>query len=164
MQTILALDPGTKLCGWALINLPNWTIIDSGRDEWSYVRDLIRTKSPDGVAIERTVVYSRSNQNSGGDIHFLVPMMEHTGRILEICDQLGIEVRMDTRPDVIKKLTGHASRSKKLPQGHKIKAHMQQVVMNILNLPGFIRPQHANDAVCVAIAQWHPGYTNGRIP
>ena len=46
---------------------------------------------------------------------------------------------------------------KRPKRGFKVtKTDMQGVVQKLLNLPKFIRPQHANDAVCAILAFYPP--------
>ena len=155
----LGIDPGSKKCGWAVVDLSRNTVVDHGHDDLDQMRKIINgfVYSIDGIVIEVLRVYKVSNAND------LLPTAYAIGRLQEMHHDAvrdmnsnnvkhTVELLEFTRPEVIFRLTGRWP-----GRTHKVsKADLQGVVQRLLQLDKPIRPQHANDAAALVVATTHP--------
>ena len=154
----LGIDPGTKKCGWAILNMDTTVanedferVIAKGHDDLDEIRQIINGKLGylDCIFIEGTVRYKVSNSDD------LLKTTIMVGRLLEIAEhpnQIIPTVKVMTRPEVILKLTGKwPGRTNKVS-----KARLQEIVQCLLGLEKPIRPQHANDAAALIVAATNP--------
>ena len=146
MSIYLGIDPGSSLCGWAIVDMKAKQVLDKGHDNLDSIRDLIKNRSIngalDGVMIEGTIRYQMSNPV---DLLLTTIMV---GRLMEISEGLGITTTVMNRPNVIKSLTGKwPGRTNKVS-----KTQLQVIVKERLGLEKVVRPQHASDAVAVILA------------
>lgn len=154
---ILGIDPGSKRCGWAVIDSKTSKVLEGGHDTLDTLRDIISVNTwlIDAIAIEGIVRYNKSNSIDVFKTAFTI------GRLYEIIDSstvMYIQKEL-TRPEIIKILTGNRP-----SRNHRIsKANMQDIVKKILKSSEVVRPQHKNDAVAVAIACFLDEFNNGKI-
>jgi Holliday junction resolvasome RuvABC endonuclease subunit len=153
MNLILGIDPGLYIAGYSVVDTDTWHVQEHGKTDWSYIRNILRSLSITGVALESIVVYIHTRKG-GMDIKPITGICEHIGRIKQICDDKDIECKTFTRAQIIEGLTGQPPTRK----NRVSKAHMQTVVQEILNLEKVIRPQDANDSVCAILAGYHQDY------
>lgn len=151
----LCLDPGPKKCGVGVIEYyakkkPAIKIAWAGVYEW---KDVITLASlPPGpmqkfnfIAIE-DLVPAHGNQMVASK--YLIETAMNIGRVLQCAAQNEVMCERLSRRMVIKRLTGKAPG----PKNKVSKADMQETVRKVMGLEKPIRPQHANDAVCVGLA------------
>ncbi len=142
----LGIDPGSSLCGWAIVDMEAKQVLSKGHDDLDTLRKLINESSLDGVMIEGTIRYQMSNPV---DLLLTTIMV---GRLMEISEQVGMIAVVMNRPNVIKSLTGKwPGRTNKVS-----KTQLQGIVQKQLGLEKPIRPQHANDAVALVLAVLDP--------
>jgi Holliday junction resolvasome RuvABC endonuclease subunit len=156
----LGIDPGSKKCGWAIVDLASSKVLDSGHADLNEMRKIIETNMChlDGVVIEMLVRYKMSNSiDLLGTAYTIGRLQEmfYISRSLELTSSgidRNIELLEFTRPEVIFRLTGRwPGRTNKVS-----KAGLQVIVQNLLKLEKPIRPQHANDAAALVVATTHP--------
>lgn len=147
---ILCVDPGPERSGFAVLDTDSWEIGEHGTADWddllSYVVEV------QGFAVEKAVMYTfpggKVNNKQVGMTIF------QTGRLYQVAQIYGKEYREEIRSEIIRGLTGKRPGGK---NNKTTKADMQQVVQDLLNLEKFVRPQHANDALCAGLYLWkHP--------
>ena len=144
---ILCIDPGPDKCGFAILDTGEepWTIEWAGHAPWPMLKNLVQDYEVQSVAIEAIIPAHGSNQFIN---KHLVKTVFEMGRLAEVCDWFNIPYEEMRRQTVIRLITGKGPSSK-----HKVtKADMQRRVKEILELDKVVRPQHANDAVCVGLA------------
>jgi Holliday junction resolvasome RuvABC endonuclease subunit len=142
----LGIDPGSSLCGWAIVDMDKKEVLTKGHNDLNFLRELIQQRLLDGVMIEGTIRYQMSNPV---DLLLTTIMV---GRLMEISEGLGITTTVMNRPNVIKSLTGKwPGRTNKVS-----KTQLQGIVQKQLGLEKPIRPQHANDAVALVLAVLDP--------
>ena len=153
---IVCLDPGTYKCGYVEY-LPDGELHFGAISHlsWSKVRaniqSLVKTYSDMVVCSEEMIFYS----HLPGSAKIMPTTMKEIGRIIQICDDHDIPFKEMIRKDIIEKLTGEkVTRKKKVS-----KTDMQDCVQKLLKLDKPIRPQHANDALCVGLAFYPPKKT-----
>lgn len=153
MMKYLGIDPGSKLCGWAIVDvvLDKPTVECSGHGDDKVLRGIINggLGKIDGIIIEQVVHYKVSNPRD------LLATAYMIGRIQEMMAQSyipGLTWQELSRPQVIQALTGRWP-----GRDHKVsKTQLQTIVKDILGVAKPIRPQHANDAVAVVLALTNP--------
>jgi Holliday junction resolvasome RuvABC endonuclease subunit len=142
----LGIDPGSSLCGWAIVDMDKKEVLTKGHNDLNFLRELIGQRLLDGVMIEGTIRYQMSNPV---DLLLTTIMV---GRLMEISEGMGITTTVMNRPNVIKSLTGKwPGRTNKVS-----KTQLQGIVQKHLGLEKPIRPQHANDAVALVLAVIDP--------
>ena len=146
----LGIDPGSKKCGWAIVDLEAKKVIAKGHDDLNEMRKVIQGEHGlfDEVIIEMLVRYHGSNSID------LLGTAYAIGRLREMIytHSSALALKEFTRPEVIFRLTGRWP-----GKSHKVsKADLQKVVQKLLKLDNPIRPQHANDAAALVIATTHP--------
>jgi len=155
----LGIDPGSKKCGWAVVDLDRKIVVKHGHDDLNEMRNIIQgyVYSIDGIVIEMLMMYKISNPND------VLPTAYTIGRLQEMAHDAfkemnanGVNHKVEmlefTRPEVIFRLTGRWP-----GRAHRVsKAELQEIVKNLLGLEKVCRPQHANDAVALILAHTMP--------
>jgi crossover junction endodeoxyribonuclease RuvC len=147
---VLGIDPGTAACGYGIVRERNGRVklVDHGwwktpsrtRPElrlktiFDGVTELIEEFGPDAVALEESFV--------GADARTALSVGQARGVILVAAAQLGLECAEYPPSRVKQAVCGY---------GRAEKAQVQRMVMAILGLRTPPTPQHASDALAVAI-------------
>jgi len=156
----LGIDPGSKKCGWAIVDLASKKVLGHGHADLNEMRKIIGDNMChlDGVVIEMLVRYKMSNPTDLLGTAYAIGRLQemfHVSKTLELTSSgvdRTIELLEFTRPEVIFRLTGRWP-----GRTHKVsKAELQVVVKDLLGLKEPIRPQHANDAASLVVATTHP--------
>jgi crossover junction endodeoxyribonuclease RuvC len=147
---VVGIDPGTAACGWAVIADDGGRLrsVDHGcwrtasglaleqrlRRIFEEVSALIRLHRPDAVALEESFV--------GADARTALSVGQARGAVLVACALAGVATREYSPNRVKSAVCGY---------GHADKAQVQRMVKTVLSLPAIPRPNHAADALAVAI-------------
>lgn len=160
MAVILGIDPGSRVCGYGLINtvgnkleyissgcikVADLAFIDRLQTIFEGVTEIIERYQPDEVAIEEIFV--------GKSAVSALKLGQARGAIVVACTNQKLPVH-EYPPNQIKKaLVG---------KGRADKSQMQHMVTSILKLPS--APQSdASDALCVAVCHVHTQSSLNRI-
>jgi crossover junction endodeoxyribonuclease RuvC len=147
---VLGIDPGTAACGYGLIHESGGRLraIDHGywrtgageRPElrlkriFDGVLDLVEEHVPDAVVIEESFV--------GADARTALSVGQARGAVLVACASAGVECAEYAPARVKQAVCGY---------GRAEKAQVQRMVRAILGLDALPTPNHAADALAVAI-------------
>jgi crossover junction endodeoxyribonuclease RuvC len=147
---VLGIDPGTASCGYAIVQenggrlrsleYGSWSTASSERTQarlqtiFEGVADLIERHGPDAAALEESFV--------GVDARTALSVGQARGVVLVACARGGIECREYSATRVKKAVCGY---------GLAEKAQVQRMVKSLLALPVPPTPNHAADALAVAI-------------
>jgi hypothetical protein len=161
MKRILCLDPGPERTGWCVLDVDDWKVVQTGHADWETVLDMLRRADFAGVAAEAIVMYTFPGASPNNRL--VLATNFQLGRVFQVCRDLGVEYRQETRARIIRQLTGlFVYGTKTDDEGARkcvsvSKADMQATVQQLLGLSAPIRPQHANDACCAGLVLWgHP--------
>lgn len=146
---IIGLDPGTHKSGWALYDYSIKKILCAGHDDWSSVRTLIMRHEChlQAVCVEQVIMHMGLPPS-----RLIITTAHEVGRIEQLCHSLHIPYYQLPRIDICEKVSGVRPK-----RGVKVtKTDMQNAVQQLLNAPKVLRPQHANDAACAALAFFPP--------
>lgn len=157
MTLTLGIDPGLAPTGWGLIERKGSVSrhvahgvlkSDATLDEPARVAELARgftellaLHRPDLVAIERWVHF---NQGDSTQAHALGLVI---GAYVAVCEAAGVPVIVRARSQDWRLRLGM--------ERDATKAEAQKHVRRILGLPSIVTPQHANDAIAVALEAAH---------
>ena len=147
---VLGIDPGTAACGYGIVHEDGGRLraIDFGwwttpateaqaqrlRTIYERVRELIELHAPDAAALEESYV--------GADARIALSVGQARGAVLVACARAGVDCT-EYAPSMVKKsVCGY---------GRADKEQVQRMVKAILRLPELPRPNHAADALAVAI-------------
>ena len=147
---VLGIDPGTAACGYGLVHQSDgrlraichgwWKTTAAERLElrlrtiFDGVQDLIAQHGPDVVALEESYV--------GADARIALSVGQARGAILVAAASAGVEC-VEYAPNRVKQsVCGY---------GHADKTQVAQMVKAILGLAELPKPNHAADALAVAI-------------
>jgi crossover junction endodeoxyribonuclease RuvC len=147
---VLGIDPGTAACGYGLVHQSDgrlraichgwWKTTAAERLElrlrtiFDGVQELIAQHGPDVVALEESYV--------GADARIALSVGQARGAILVAAASVGVEC-VEYAPNRVKQsVCGY---------GHADKAQVAQMVKAILGLAELPKPNHAADALAVAI-------------
>ena len=150
MVRVLGIDPGTAACGYGIVHESDGRLTADCQGCWRTparqrvdlrlltifdgVGALIAEHAPDAVAIEESYV--------GADARIALSVGQARGAVLVAAASAGLEC-LEYAPNRIKQaVTGY---------GLADKRQVQQMVMRILALEEPPRPDHAADALAVAI-------------
>jgi crossover junction endodeoxyribonuclease RuvC len=147
---VLGIDPGTAACGYGLVHESDGRLRATCHGWWSTsarerpevrlrtifdgVRELITAHAPDAVALEESYV--------GADARIALSVGQARGVVLVAASSAGVEC-VEYAPARIK--------SAVCGYGRADKAQVQRMVKAILGLDEVPRPNHAADALAVAI-------------
>lgn len=146
---IIGIDPGTDKAGWAIYNVDTEQVIDIGHDSWLSLRIQIKMQQSKlkAVCVEQVIMHMGLPPS-----RLIITTAAEVGRIQQLCEGLNISYNQLPRIDICERVSG--TRPKR---GVKVtKKDMQKAVQKLLNVPKFVRPQHANDAVCAILAFYPP--------
>jgi crossover junction endodeoxyribonuclease RuvC len=147
---VLGIDPGTAACGYGIVHESGGHLRATCQGCWRTpprhrvdqrllvifdgVSGLITEHAPDAVAIEESFV--------GADARKALSVGQARGAVLVAAASAGVDC-VEYAPNRIKQsVTGY---------GHADKQQVQRMVMRILALDDLPRPDHASDALAVAI-------------
>jgi crossover junction endodeoxyribonuclease RuvC len=147
---VLGIDPGTAACGYGLVHQSDgrlraichgwWRTTAAERLElrlrtiFDGVQELIAQHAPDAVALEESYV--------GADARIALSVGQARGAILVAAASAGVEC-VEYAPNRVKQsVCGY---------GHADKTQVAQMVKAILGLAELPKPNHAADALAVAI-------------
>ena len=147
---VVGIDPGTAACGYGIVHESGGRLRAIAHGCWSTpagqapalrlktiydeVADLIAEYAPDAVAIEESYV--------GADARIALSVGQARGAVLVAAANAGVECA-EYAPALVKQsVCGY---------GRAEKAQVQRMVKSILGLPELPRPNHAADALAVAI-------------
>jgi crossover junction endodeoxyribonuclease RuvC len=147
---VVGIDPGTAACGYGIVHESAGRLraIDHGwwktpageRPEvrlkaiFDQVAALIEVHRPDAVVLEESFV--------GADARTALSVGQARGAVLVACAVAGVECAEYAPARVKQTVCGY---------GRAEKAQVQRMVKTILGLPSPPSPQHASDALAVAI-------------
>jgi crossover junction endodeoxyribonuclease RuvC len=147
---VLGIDPGTAACGYGLVHESDGRLRATCHGWWSTsarerpelrlrtifdgVRELITAHAPDAVALEESYV--------GADARIALSVGQARGAVLVAASSAGVEC-VEYAPARIK--------SAVCGYGRADKAQVQRMVKAILALEEVPQPNHAADALAVAI-------------
>ena len=147
---VLGIDPGTAACGYGLVEEEGGRIrsIDHGwwqttvgerpelrlRTIFDHVQALIAVHAPDAVALEESFV--------GADARTALSVGQARGAVLVAAAVVGVECAEYAPARVKQAVCGY---------GRAEKAQVQRMVRAILALEALPTPNHAADALAVAI-------------
>jgi crossover junction endodeoxyribonuclease RuvC len=147
---VLGIDPGTAACGYGLVHekggrlrevTHGWWKTPAGRRQelrlrtlFDGVSDLIEEYGPDAVVLEESFV--------GVDARTALSVGQARGAVLVAAALAGVECTEYAPARVKQAVCGY---------GRAEKAQVQRMVKAILALPTLPRPNHAADALAVAI-------------
>ena len=146
---VIGIDPGTTKAGWAVYDTSTEQVIGAGHDDWPNLRTRIKMQQSNikAICVEQVIMHMGLPPS-----RLIIDTATQVGRIQQLCESLGIPYHQLPRIDICEKVSG--TRPKR---GVKVsKADMQKAVQKLLNIPKFVRPQHANDAACAALAFFPP--------
>ena len=151
---VLGIDPGYATVGYGVVDCENHKLIavnygaivtastipfhERLEEIYSDVCDIIKTYSPDCMAVER--LFFTNNQKTGIDV------AQARGVILLAAAQNGVCVSEHTPLQVKQAVTGY---------GKATKNQVQEMIKRILNLPAIPKPDDTSDALAIAICQAH---------
>jgi crossover junction endodeoxyribonuclease RuvC len=147
---VLGIDPGTAACGYGIVHGSGnrlkavdhgwWKTPSKSRPElrlkmiFDGVQELIEDFRPDAVALEESFV--------GADARTALSVGQARGVVLVAAASLGVECAEYAPSRVKQAVCGY---------GRAEKAQVQRMVMAILGMRTAPTPQHASDALAVAI-------------
>ena len=147
---VLGIDPGTAACGYGIVHENEGRLRASVHGWWSTpagqrpqlrlktifdgVAALITEHEPDAVALEESYV--------GADARIALSVGQARGAVLVACAAGGVEAAEYAPARVKQAVCGY---------GRADKAQVQKMVKAILSLPTLPTPNHAADALAVAI-------------
>ena len=147
---VLGIDPGTAACGYGIVHESDgrlratchgwWHTKASLRVEarlltiFAGVQELIDQHGPDAVALEESYV--------GADARIALSVGQARGAVLVACATAGVAAAEYSPTHVKQAVCGY---------GHADKPQVQRMVKTILGLEELPRPDHAADALAVAI-------------
>jgi len=147
---VLGIDPGTAACGYGIVQENDgrlralefgvWRTASRERPELRLkvisdgVDDLIDRHSPDAVALEESFV--------GADARIALSVGQARGAVLVACARGGVEAAEYSPNRVKQMICGY---------GHADKTQVQRMVKVVLGLAEPPHPNHAADALAVAI-------------
>ncbi len=150
---IIGIDPGTTKAGWAVYDPNTKQVLCTGHDDWQSVRTriVINRRKLIAVCVEQVIMHTGLPPSK-----FILNTAVEVGRIQQVCDDINVPYHQLSRIDICEKVSGIRPK-----RGVKVtKADMQIVVQKQLKLKKVVRPQHANDALSVILAEYPP---NGSI-
>ena len=147
---VIGIDPGTASCGYGIVHEKDgrlraidhgwWKTSAAERPElrlktiFDAVVELIELHQPDAVAIEESFV--------GVDARTALSVGQARGAVLVACAAAGVECAEYAPARVKQAVCGY---------GRAEKAQVQRMVKSILGLQALPTPNHAADALAVAI-------------
>jgi len=147
---VLGIDPGTANCGYGIVHESGGRLQAIGHGSWSTpagerleqrlktifegVAGLIDEHAPDAVAIEESFV--------GADARIALSVGQARGAVLVAAAMHGVACTEYAPARVKQAVCGH---------GRAEKAQVQRMVKAILHLQALPTPNHAADALAVAI-------------
>ncbi len=152
--TILGIDPGTALVGWAVLRdnqgrvealayghiatSPKLSLAARLAEIARDLRGIIREHQPDEAAVEELFFFK--NQTT------VMPVSQARGAILLTLHELGVRIFEYTPLQVKQALTGY---------GRADKQQVQLMVKNILGLKEIPKPDDTADAIAIALCHAH---------
>jgi crossover junction endodeoxyribonuclease RuvC len=147
---VLGIDPGTAACGYGIVHENDGRLKALVHGAWrtparaplarrlgtifAGVEELVEEHRPDAVALEESFV--------GVDARTALSVGQARGAVLVACARAGVEAA-EYAPNRIKQMV--------CGYGHADKGQVQRMVKAILGLSELPRPDHAADALAVAI-------------
>ena len=147
---VLGIDPGTAACGYGIVHEKDgrlravvhgaWRTTPGTRLElrlltiFEGVEELVSEHRPDAVALEESFV--------GVDARTALSVGQARGAVLVACARAGVEAAEYAPNRVKQMICGY---------GHAEKSQVQKMVKAILGMPKPPTPNHAADALAVAI-------------
>jgi crossover junction endodeoxyribonuclease RuvC len=154
MITILGLDPGLAETGWGLVraegnkvrHLDHGSIRTSAGSDlgarlaviFGEVRNIIEKYGPEYAGIE-TLYFSKNRKSA-------IPVAEARGVLLLCCSLAGIPAFEFSPPEIKMAITGN---------GRAEKRQVQELVKLVLGMDRIVEPDHAADALAVAVTAFH---------
>ena len=147
---VIGIDPGTAACGYGIVQESDGRLEALGHGWWQTkagerpelrlkkifdgVAGLVEEHRPDAVALEESFV--------GVDARTALSVGQARGAVLVACAQAGVECTEYAPARVKQAVCGY---------GRAEKAQVQRMVKTILALDALPAPDHAADALAVAI-------------
>ena len=147
---VVGIDPGTAACGYGIVHESGGRLRAIGHGCWSTpagqdlalrlktiydgVAGLVEEHAPDAVAIEESYV--------GADARIALSVGQARGAVLVVCADADLDCTEYAPSSVKQAVCGY---------GRADKEQVQKMVKAILSLDELPRPNHAADALAVAI-------------
>ena len=147
---VLGIDPGTAACGYGIVHVSGERLRATCHGWWRTparqrvelrlltifegVQELIAQHAPDAVALEESYV--------GADARIALSVGQARGAVLVAASSVGVACVEYAPAQVKQSVCGY---------GRADKAQVQRMVKTILALDDLPRPDHAADALAVAI-------------
>ena len=147
---VLGIDPGTAACGYGIVHERDGRLREVVHGWWQTpagarpearlktiadgVRGLLQEHLPDAVALEESYV--------GADARIALSVGQARGAVLVVCADAGLECAEYAPSSVKQAVCGY---------GRADKEQVQKMVKAILGLDELPKPNHAADALAVAI-------------
>jgi Holliday junction resolvasome RuvABC endonuclease subunit len=136
---VIGIDPNTDFIAYCIMT-DEMKIVDKGKCMVEFLTQFLNEKTVQfqdvSVAVEDFVFYGKILNT------YHIETIKLIGRLQQYCDMNGLTFMAFGKPEINKSISR---------DGHAKKATMQGFVKWYLQLKEPIRPQHVNDAVCVAI-------------
>jgi Holliday junction resolvasome RuvABC endonuclease subunit len=156
----LGFDPGSKHTGWAVYDgdQAEWGVWEAEGDQLlPLVSEQVKRIKPNVIGIEKLELHSEKFGNMSRAKHIYMTSL----KVAKACAQIealayffAVPIVLRTKSAINRELAGYA---------HIKKANMQQLVQRYLELREPIRPQHANDAMAIAIIAYNHRQINQRL-
>jgi len=146
---VIGIDPGTTKAGWAVYDTSTEQVIGAGHDDWPSLRTRIKMQRSNlkAVCVEQVIMHMGLPPS-----RLIITTATEVGRIQQLCETLNIPYNQLPRIDICERVSGVRPK-----RGVKVtKTDMQNAVRKLLHAPKMVRPQHANDAACAALAFFPP--------
>ena len=151
---ILGVDPGSRFCGYGLLQVENRRIVAAGSDtiripqRWPLERKLVRLREEIAavVAQHKPVAASVETIYFGKNIRTAFTQGHVRGVILLALAEAGVPVFEYSPSEVKKAVVGN---------GHASKQQVRYMVQQVLNLTNPPETEDAADALAIALCHFH---------
>ena len=150
----MGIDPGLGRVGFGLLEIgaggsltaPHWGIIATSKDKTDAQRlqeiyrdltELVEAMQPDMAVVERLFFFR--------NVSTAIPVAQARGVVLLVCQNFGLPIHEYTPMQVKQAITGY---------GKSEKREVQEMLVQVLNLPKKPTPDDAADAVAMAFCHY----------
>lgn len=159
---ILGIDPGTRFCGYGIINTNNRIILEAGCDciklniknklsmrlaeLYQQLTSVINEYKPDLIVVE-TVFYGKNIQSA-------ITLSHARGVILLACASNNIPVFEYSPREIKKAITGNGNANKK---------QVRAMIQHVIGLKSMIDSEDASDALAIAFTHFNKLKFNSKL-
>ncbi len=153
-MVIIGFDPGSRFCGYGILQIENKRIIAAGcdvikldqkkklsnklADLYTIISSVLKEYKPD-IAVVETIFYGKNIQSS-------ITLAHARGVLLQACALSHIKVYEYSPREVKKAVTGN---------GNGSKLQVRQMIQKIIGLKEEIKSEDASDALSVAYTHYN---------